>query len=279
MPDTPIVRTLRVSDIPSAMRLKDAAGWNQTEQDWRNLLRLAPEGCFGLESDGVLAATTTAVTYGTGLAWIGMVLTDPAYRGRGFARRLMEHALAFLKRQQVQFIKLDATDLGYPLYRKLGFADEQPIERWLRQAHCPPCPIPASPTSPLSEECRILDTQAFGADRWELITLLAALESAVVPDGHAMGRPGCKATYFGPCVSRSCQAARDLLSWFLSGHSSENIYWDLLPANQEAVRLARQFGFERHRQLIRMARCETPGSPPLAPQERYIYAAAGFEFG
>ncbi|MGB9604498.1 MAG: GNAT family N-acetyltransferase, partial [Bryobacteraceae bacterium] len=84
-----LIRRLRPEDIPLAMRLKEAAGWNQTEQDWLNLIELEPEGCFALETGGVLASTATVVCYGNELAWIGMVLTAPEYRGRGFARRLM----------------------------------------------------------------------------------------------------------------------------------------------------------------------------------------------
>jgi hypothetical protein len=38
------IRLLFESDIPAAMRLKEAAGWNQTEDDWRRLLLLEPNG-------------------------------------------------------------------------------------------------------------------------------------------------------------------------------------------------------------------------------------------
>jgi GNAT superfamily N-acetyltransferase len=115
------------------MGLSARSGWNQTEQDWRRLLALEPEGCFCMECDGVVAATTTAVCYGRELAWIGMVLTAPEYRGRGFARLLMERTLDFLAGRGVERIKLDATEMGAPLYRKLGFEDECPIERWIRE--------------------------------------------------------------------------------------------------------------------------------------------------
>src|ERR1700680_1423721 len=90
-------RLLKAGDVPQAMRLKDAAGWNQTAEDWRLLMELSPDGCFGIEGDGELASTTTAVCYGADLAWIGMVLTAAEYRGRGFARMLMRHALHYIE--------------------------------------------------------------------------------------------------------------------------------------------------------------------------------------
>ncbi len=257
------------------MRLKEAAGWNQTETDWLSLMRLAPETCFGLECDGSLVATTTAVIYERKLAWIGMVLTDPDYRRRGFGRALMEHALAALAERQVEWIKLDATEMGARLYRVLGFDDEQPIERWCK-------PAGGSTGSAVIQAANwlSLDRPAFGADRSALLAELSPLGAAsIAGEAYAMGRPGSKAAYFGPCVSRSPQGARELLVWFLACHAHEPAYWDLLPANTEAVRLARAFGFEPLRRLVRMVRRGRPGAAPPERDDARVFAIAGFEYG
>ncbi len=259
------------------MRLKEAAGWNQTEQDWRNVMRIEPEGCFGIDCDGTLAATATAVCYGSELAWIGMVLTDPAFRGRGFARRLMCHALDFLATRGVEWIKLDATDMGKPLYCSLGFEDECLIERWGRQPA--PCDGPELP--PLEEIPAALDREAFGADRSALLRLLAPMGSVQGPEGgYAMSRPGTKAAYFGPCVSRSAEEARTLLRWFLARHPGQAAYWDLLESNPAAMELAREFGFQPLRKLWRQAvrRLNAAGST-LPRNDGLVFGTAGFEFG
>jgi GNAT superfamily N-acetyltransferase len=47
-----------------------------------------------------------------GLAWVGMVLTHPEYRRRGFARRLISHALEYARERGVMTLKLDATSAG-----------------------------------------------------------------------------------------------------------------------------------------------------------------------
>src|SRR5580700_3873540 len=88
-----ILRRLVASDIPAAIGLSEEAGWNQTSEDWRMLIDLAPQGCLAIEADGQLAATTTLLCYGRRLAWIGMVLTRAEYQRRGFARRLLAHVL------------------------------------------------------------------------------------------------------------------------------------------------------------------------------------------
>ena len=188
------------ADVPAIMVLKDAAGWNQTGQDWLNLMELAPEGCFGMEADGRMAATTTVVCYGRELAWIGMVLTHPECRGRGYARQLMEHALDYTDRMGMRTVKLDATDMGYPLYTKLGFVDECAIERWGRPAGEP---APGEVSFMRAELPFELDRLAFGTDRSAYIRLLMEGEWTAGPESYAMSRPGTRAQYFGPCVSRT----------------------------------------------------------------------------
>jgi GNAT superfamily N-acetyltransferase len=265
------VRLLGPSDIPSAMRLKDFAGWNQTEEDWRRILELEPEGCFGIEREGRLVATTTAICYGRKLAWIGMVLTDPEFRGQGLASRLMRRTLEFLDGREVKCVKLDATAMGRGLYLKFGFVDECPAERWERA----PGPV-AAVDFPYGFDAA-MDLRAFGADRARLLALLAEGESASIPgSGFAMGRPGSRAAFFGPCVATSVDAAQRLVGWFVARHAGEPVYWDLLADNPEAAPLAARFGFQRIRQLVRMAR-GAACAPSLEP--RQIYAIAGFEFG
>src|SRR5437762_3624981 len=39
------LRNLNNNDLPAAMELSTLAGWNQTADDWRMLLELAPDGC------------------------------------------------------------------------------------------------------------------------------------------------------------------------------------------------------------------------------------------
>ena len=185
-----VLRQLTRGDIAQAARLSSAAGWNQTSEDWARLLRLAPQGCFGIEEDGRVAATATALCYGTDLAWVGMVLTAPEYRRRGFARTLMLHALQYLDAQDVPCVKLDATDLGRPLYEQLGFVAECPIERWFRTGRMQESIKPASAAEEIDFA---LDRQAFGVNRVFLRRELAGIESAGSVDSFAMARAGSEA--------------------------------------------------------------------------------------
>ena len=57
----PLIRKLVESDLAGAMALVRSAGWNQTEQDWRHILELEPEGALALEAGGRVACTATTV--------------------------------------------------------------------------------------------------------------------------------------------------------------------------------------------------------------------------
>lgn len=271
------IRLLRRTDIPAAMELKQSAGWNQTQEDWERILDLEPKGCFGLEWNGRLAATATVLTYGQDMAWIGMVLTSPECRGRGFANALMEHAVDYAERCGVAEISLDATDMGIGLYRRFAFESEEIVKRWAR-------PASAGPVAPLAVEAWRqdvqLDRRAFGADRSKLLRRLAALESASVPDrGYALGRPGSQAAYFGPCVAVSSAVATTLLHWYLALHPAELVYWDILSGNRKAEKLAQKHGFAPIRELTRMVRVLRPDAQIEPPDVRLVYAIAGFECG
>jgi GNAT superfamily N-acetyltransferase len=266
------LRRLRAEDIPDAARLSAQAGWNQTEEDWRTLLELSPEGCLAIEMDGHLAATTTLFCYGLSLAWIGMVLTKAEYQRRGFARRMLARALENAGKMGIATIKLDATDQGQPLYESLGFRSEQKIERWSRPGENA-AQLPASRTS-VEQPWRDSDSLVFGSDRSQLLEKLAHLNPPrSISQSYLFSRPGRVSAYLGPCVSDNPKTARRLIEECVQNARCA-WSWDLFPRNQDAVALARDLGFSPQRHLVRMAR-----GKELREKENAIYAIAGFELG
>src|ERR1051326_923565 len=196
MPNIGHLRKLSNNDLPAALELSTLAGWNQTIDDWRMLLELAPEGCFGMEVSGRVVASATLVCCGHRLGWIGMVLTHPEFRQRGFAKRLFEHVLTTADALGVKTLKLDATDQGQHLYESYGFKSEQTIERWFRPGSVA---NPASETGIDWQRLRQIDLAAFGAERSKLLENFArrgrcCSESAA----YAFSRPGRSFSYAGP---------------------------------------------------------------------------------
>jgi GNAT superfamily N-acetyltransferase len=252
------VRTLTRHDVPAVLDLVRAANWNQTTADIEMLLRLAPDGCFGIECEGQLAAATTLLPVGSRIAWLGMVLTADAYRRRGFARRLVERALDHAARLGISTVKLDATDMGRPLYADLCFRDEQPIERWAGHAR----------------QIRP-GTDRVTADTPLLRELVQRSEVFSHEDAYLLIRPGMRARYIGPFIAPTPRRAEHLIGSAIEKGGGDLCFWDVLPVNKEAVRLLEQLGFERVRSLVRMVR----GLNPPRPDEHKIYAISGFELG
>jgi GNAT superfamily N-acetyltransferase len=274
-----MIRPMRLDDINALMRLKAAAGWNQIEQDWVNVMAVQPDGCWVEEQEGEVVASTTAVCYGRDLAWIGMVLVDPRFRGRGLARGLMEHCLRWLERRGMRQVKLDATDMGRPLYEKLGFREERVIERWGWSGKESAAPLTPPRASLPLERIAVLDRAGFGADRTRLLAQL--IESfpghgISEADGFALGRPGSNAYFAGPCIAPDAETARRLIAGVMDRAGAQSFFWDLFPDVPGAVAAARELGFERRRLLVRMAL--KPHSGPHGRPER-VFAAAGFEYG
>jgi GNAT superfamily N-acetyltransferase len=267
-----LVRLLRAEDVAPAMMLSTAAGWNQTDEDWRRMLRLSPEGCWCVEDQGGVVATATLVMFGE-LGWIGMVLTDPAYRRRGLARALMQTALDHAEALGARTLKLDATEFGRALYESLGFVTEEIVERWERVGEWRST-IQGEDVEDSSFAARV-DGEAFGADRSRLLRDLGAHgPSSASQHGFAMARVGRTGLYLGPCVSESAEEAEQLIRGLMEANARARWYWDLLPSNLAAVALAKRSGFERQRSLWRMRRGE-----PRDGDTTKMYAIAGFEFG
>jgi GNAT superfamily N-acetyltransferase len=270
-----VLRGLVASDIPAAVGLSEEAGWNQTREDWRMLIDLAPQGCLAIEVDGELAATTTLLCYGRRLAWIGMVLTRVSNRGRGFARRLLTQALTLADQMRIETVMLDATDQGRPLYEKMGFRFEQAVERWSRPGSNNSSGTMLLVDAPPAENWRMADRRWFGADRSELLERLARRSQPFFTEGsYLLTRPGRQTRYLGPSVCDTPEAARALMARALQAEESRGWSWDLLPKNVAAAAIARDLAFTPTRHLQRMVR-----GKELRAKEEMIYAIAGFELG
>ena len=288
-----MIRRMEAPDIPAAMRLKAAAGWNQTRADWERVLRLGPGACLVEDRDGEVIGTTSAVPVGLDLGWIGMVLVLPRFRRQGVARGLLGRALELVEHEGSagRVWGLDATDMARPLYEESGFVTQESIERWER----PPRPRPGvrapglngigadrkSAAGSLPERLASIDREAYGYNRTGLLADLwndADVEAVRSDDAFAFGRRGSSAWFLGPCVGLDERGAGRAIRPLLAQHRHERIFWDLLPSNGAARSMALRSGFRPVRRLTRMLlhgdkarRC--PAHPSL------VFAMPGFEFG
>jgi GNAT superfamily N-acetyltransferase len=278
------IRQMTVNDIPAGMRLREAAGWNQTERDWRRFLDLVPDGCFVATLGGEICGTATALRYGTRVGWLGMVLVDPAVRRQGIGSRLFQHAMEYLRRYGVETQKLDATPQGYPIYKSLGFLDEYVLERWERSSGKASGSAASRMTVDDLDQVCAWDREVFGADRGDLLRCLwregsqycFVVRAGLEVRGYSLGRAGSRAHYAGPWVAEpGSGAAAELLRSFLLQTQGEPVYVDIRRDCSEARQVLTDSGFHMQRTLTRMYL----GPDPCGGCPEFVYGIAGPELG
>ena len=268
------LRLLVPNDLPFAHDLSRSTGWNQTRTDWERFLTLSDGGCFLAEHDGHPAGIATTISYGTDLAWIGMVLVHPDFQRRGIGTELLNGAIRYLREERgITCVRLDATPAGRPLYEGLGFQAEWGLRRWRREGGVEEVVALVSKAD-LSSESLALDQLVFGADRSALLRSLAtgSLAGEALADGSfGFLRNGERAVYLGPVTAASTGSGLALAESLVAscpGH--RDIFWDLPDQNTAACELAASLGFQPVRELTRM----WLGDGPLACDPGRIFGLA-----
>lgn len=268
------LRPIKPEDIADCKLLSDAEGWNQTEKDWKLLVNNSQNVCLLAEIGHKIIGTATAMNYSGEVAWIGMVLVDKAYRGRGVGKMLISNLLNQLN--SFKSVKLDATPAGQPLYEKLGFKNEYLIHRMTTPSMEISQPFFSSITPEpvlISDipEITALDSSIFGVKRTTLVSSLIKENPenswCIKRNGRitafALGRQGRKYHQIGPVFANSLIEAVILISQTLLKLDGKLLLLDV-PANKvEFVNWLNSIGFVRQRDFVRMYLNQNliPGKP------------------
>jgi GNAT superfamily N-acetyltransferase len=276
------IHRMALGDLALGVRLKNQAGWNQTEADWRRMIDLQPDGCFVAELDGQPVGTTTTCIFDS-IGWIAMVLVEESARGRGIGTRLMEHALTYLDRSGVRTARLDATPLGRPVYEKLGFVAEYELARWEgTRARLESGENVISANVEQLEAVVAIDCQVTGTNRRRLLEriyherpeAIRLLIAGRTVTGYLATRIGSRAVQIGPVVALDEEAGRALLDSAMACSAGRHMFLDIPADNTPATRWAEAQGFRVQRTFTRMRRGE-----PVYDQPTHIWASFGPEKG
>jgi ribosomal protein S18 acetylase RimI-like enzyme len=272
------VRRMTPADLDFAMTVKQAAGWNQTEADWRAHLDLDPAGCFVAELAGEPVGTAVLTSYGTDFGWIGMVLVHPAFRRRGAAAALLDATRAYARERGLARVRLDATPDGRRVYLTQGFVDEYALTRYRGRATVPP-----GAAAPLGSVAELVEWDAarFGTDRGGVLRELVGRPGSRTFTVHKGGlagyvvtRRGAAATQLGPWLADDRDTAAVLLHTALAGVDGEVIV-DVPLVNRVANDLVTAAGLVVERGYTRM------GLPAglVAEDNAVVHATAGADRG
>jgi predicted N-acetyltransferase YhbS len=185
----------------------------------RRYLAIQPDGWLLAEEAGQPVGMVGAIDYGR-FAYVGMMGVRAERQGQGIGRQLMEGLLHWLEGRGVSCVRLDATDAGGHLYRKLGFVDASISH----ELHFVPSPARATAidgavhveTATDDREVIALDAELFGADRARLWRWLFRVEAERIlvardRDGRAVGYLCAQEEILGPWGARTPAVADSLL--------------------------------------------------------------------
>jgi GNAT superfamily N-acetyltransferase len=274
------------NNAPDGLRLSRLAGWNQTLQDWEFLLSEGTAMGFRTSS-GTWVASMVALPLGPRHGWISMVLTDPDWRRRGFAKQLMARGVQFLEDRGL-IPTLDATPAGETVYRGIGFRGDTKLARWKVTPDTSPFadPVGNGLTLRAIEDGDLGTLAAWdrgqsGCDRTAILRYLQTSRPDLAflaeredgsPAGYIMGRPGDRLPQIGPLVADDPETARTLLSAAANRIGSPFLL-DAFNNTQSLLSEGTGAAWLRERGFTRLLKSNSP-SPE---NSQTVYLAAGPE--
>jgi GNAT superfamily N-acetyltransferase len=266
---------LSPDDAAAGLLLSTEAGWNQNEADWRFFLGNATG--IGIRDDGGrLVATAALLPYGSGNAWISMVLVTAGWRRRGLATQLVDACLDVAIKQGLT-TWLDATPAGAGVYGPLGFTPTLQLRR-LRLESPPPATSPTP--QPLSacgvDDLIARDLASMGFDRSALLTELGGRSGSRLVsagDAAALVRDGRIMRHIGPLFADDAEQALGIVDaivrsepgpWVIDAVASQETFLQGLTGSGWRI--------ERPYQRMRFGRASVRGGKPP-------FAVGGPEFG
>jgi GNAT superfamily N-acetyltransferase len=254
-------------------------GWNPSPYDADAFFTADPEGFFGCFVDGELASGISAVAYGDSFGFIGLYITQPKFRGKGYGLKVWN---AGLSRLSGRTIGLDGVPAQQANYEKMGFRKFYGSSRW--SGWLPSQPSAATVATAVSQDLASIlsfDRHYFPSDRTDFLRAwLDAPRVALVSEqdgilqGYAVIRhctEGCKV---GPLFARDVRTAIGLLNACAPTAAGATVHLDIpdtqIGFTSELERLGFQRGFETARMYL---------GPPPAIDMSGVFAVTTLELG
>src|SRR5262249_36285856 len=213
------IRPMRGTDVEPATDAILRGGWGQRGPALRFFTRHPHAHGYVAEADGHIVGTSIATQHGS-VGWIGLVFVSPELRGRGLGAAMTRAALGRLHELGCRSVLLAATELGEPIYRRLGFTVTGSYSMFSLQRPRPT--LDSTPTDPRVRQMQpadfaaiaALDRRATGEDRSDSLRGTGPSQRGWVFEdteirGFALRMPWGS----GPTLSTDPEAGQRLLDW------------------------------------------------------------------
>lgn len=260
-----------------------AEGWNPGDGDETVFHPTDPGGFLVGRLDGQPVSAISAVRYGTGHGFIGLYLTVPEFRGKGYGYRTWQ---AGMQRLSGRVIGLDGVVAQQDNYRRSGFRDAWRTTRYQGEL----AGLGRAAGVEISDargagfgELAAYDRRFFPAERDTFLALwitapgrraVVARRAGVIV-GFAARRPAGDADRIGPLFADSPEIAESLLAALREMPGGEMpVIIDVPVPNAAAVALAERAGLKAAWDTARMYTGEIP-----AIDRGGIFAVTTLELG
>lgn len=246
-----IVRPAAAGDMRDVVAVVTRSGLSSGQPAALEHCRTGP-GCrlvVACQHDRV-TGVSYAVSFGP-TGWIGNVAVDPDARGRGVGTAVSEAAMDWLRQAGVTTMLLTATDLGRPIYERLGFADDGVTYGiWKRDRQPRPAADGEARVGPgrIADALR-QDVEATGEDRGSFLSTFAArvrTPGGQEGAGYRIALPWGR----GPVIASGPDSARALVTDMLRAGPDQTLSFP--KSNTGATELAASLGFRLTRRCTRM---------------------------
>lgn len=247
------IRVMTHEDIPFAADITSREGWGYTQDDFRQILTLEPEGCFVAYDGDRRIGMLTTVDYGE-TAWIGNVVTETDRRGEGIGSKVVLHAVEYLKKKGVTNMALYSYMDSISFYERMGFKEIFRVTRFTGPAASSDSKGTRRTTESDIQKIADFDHEYFPGNRYGLLKMmleksptyfLHAGDNDIL--GYVAGFCSPKACEIGPwvCHPDHPDAAEDLLVDCLSALDSDTTSLGIHNENSKAKRIVERRGFTK----------------------------------
>jgi GNAT superfamily N-acetyltransferase len=261
-------------DVEAAIAAVLDGGWGDRRASLEFYVDHAQTQTFVAEAHGTIVGTGVATQNGQA-GWVGLIFTAPAWRGRGLGAAITRVVVQRLEDLGCRSMLLAATELGRPIYERLGFVKNG---EYVVFSGSPRGDVPSDPRlRPLTHDdvpavCA-LDRQVSGEDRSHVICTARqgwVLANGAQVAGYALRTPWS----MGPAIAVDPTDGRLLLDVLRSQSARDPMGVTIPGENQAAADYLRSVGFVEQRRLPRMRLGE-----PVIWQPEAVWAIFGFAMG
>lgn len=241
-------------------------GWNPGLADAHVFLSSDPKGFFVAENKSDIVAAISVVNHSEDMAFLGLYLCRPDFRGQGIGYALWQHALAHAEGRTVG---LDGVAEQQANYAKSGFIRSGSSIRFEGQMPQEPDPRVRAARSDDLPRLIELDTTANGYPRPDFLTgwisatetrRTVAFEASGYCTGFATVRRCQSGVKIGPIVADNTSDVLALAGAAVAELPSETVIIDVPSENADLCSALQDLGFVETFATARMYRGAAPAS-------------------